>query len=142
MKNILLVLLGVALFASSCRSQGPVEIGRASTEQITVRLLAVPVPMATHGEVVITSVNSSHEIARIRIIEATDLINDVRARAWIGQSTDLQVVVCLKDPVHAAAGPIYESSNGVIVMLVDSESGTQECAPEQDESVTELVPEV
>lgn len=124
---ILLVLLVCLTSLAACGGGDPVEIQRVSTEDITVRVLAIPVPMATHGEVIVTHRDNNQELARVRVIEATDYVEDVRFRIKDVHADGLRVRVCMKDPPSDLPSLLFTSAAGVAVTLTDAESNAHEC---------------
>jgi alkanesulfonate monooxygenase SsuD/methylene tetrahydromethanopterin reductase-like flavin-dependent oxidoreductase (luciferase family) len=94
-----------------------------------VRVMAVPVSMATHGDVIVTASHSQDELARIRVIEATDYVEDVRARIKAVQTDGQQVTICMVYPPPGQPNILFISSAGTVVKLLDSEAGAAGCQP-------------
>ena len=128
MKEIILLVLSVHLASiSGCSRSGPVEINHVSAGDIKVTVQAIQVPLATHGDLVITDIDSNQELARIRVIEATDYVADVRYRFNEVRADGLRVRICMKNPPADAPSPLFTSTAGVAVTLVDTDLNPHEC---------------
>lgn len=112
------------LVLASCgaREVAPVEVGRFSEGGVDVILMAVPDPPVTHGDLIVSKQGHDGELARIRVIEATDYVDDVRERLVAIKSVAPNVVqVCIKGLESSEERDVYAEPKGVKVTVSSCE---------------------